>query len=308
MGERWNLIATRGPGPFVTQEVWRSEGGETVVLDSRCRRKRSPRLNPALRRGAHGKRAFLWAPRRLTWWISVLFMIGATCFAVPSLSVFADATSAMTVAVVYLAGSLFFTSAGYLQLFESINAGRESGPGAAQGLSHRLVPLAWQPHRIDYWATLVQFVGTLFFNVTTFRALDITLSGRDYDYEVWRPNAFGSVCFLIASYLADAEISHSFWHQRVRTLAWWIAAANMVGSVAFGVSAVSAWELPSGAMLFTDTARLGTLVGAVCFFAGAFLLLPEAAREQPEVPADLVGTCSPVHAPAPEEPGCRGSD
>jgi hypothetical protein len=159
------------------------------------------------------------------------------------------------------------------------------------------VPLAWQPRRIDYWSTLVQFVGTLFFNVTTFRALDIALSGREYDYEVWRPNAFGSICFLIAGYLADAEVSHSFWHQRVRTLPWWIAAANMVGSVAFGVSAVSAWELPSGAMLLTDMARLGTLVGAVCFFIGAFLLLPEAAQEQPDVPDRLVDGRSPVRIP-----------
>lgn len=282
VSDRWRLIATRGPGPFVTQEVWRSASGTTVVLESRRRRKQSPRLNPALRRGVRGKRAFLWAPRRLTWWISLLFMIGATCFAVASLAVFAAATSARTVAVVYFVGSLFFTSAGYLQFFESINTGREAGPGASEGATRRLVPLAWQPHRIDYWSTLVQFIGTLFFNITTFRALDIALSGREYDYEVWRPNAFGSICFLAASYLADAEVSHSFWHQRARTLPWWIAAANMVGSVAFGVSAVSAWELASGDMLLTTMARLGTLVGAVCFFSGAFLLLPEAAQDQPD--------------------------
>jgi len=297
MSERWDLIATRGPGPFVTQEVWRSEVGETVALDSRCRRKQSPRLNPALRRGAHGKRAFLWAPRRLTWWISVLFMFGATCFAVPSLSVFAAATSARTVAVVYFIGSLFFTSAGYLQFFESINAGREAEPAATGAAPRRLVPLAWQPRRIDYWSTLVQFVGTLFFNVTTFWALDIALSGREYDYTVWRPNALGSICFLIAGYLADAEISHSFWHQRVRTLSWWIAAANMVGAIAFGVSALSAWESPAGHMLAAGLSRLGTLVGAVCFFIGAFLLLPEAAQERPDVPGRLVDAPSLVRVP-----------
>jgi hypothetical protein len=159
------------------------------------------------------------------------------------------------------------------------------------------VPLAWQPRRIDFWSTLVQFLGTLFFNVMTFRALDIALSGREYDYEVWRPDAFGSSCFLIAGYLAGAEVSHSFWHQRVRTLPWWIAAANMLGSVEFGVSALSAWELPSGAMLLTDMACLGTLVGAVCFFAGAFLLLPEAARERPDVPGRLADKRSLVRVP-----------
>lgn len=57
---------------------------------------------------------------------------------------------------------------------------------------------------------------------------------------------------------------------------WWITLANLVGSVAFGVSAVAAYVDPAtGQLRNAERAYLGTLVGAVCFFIGAVLLLPE---------------------------------
>ena len=39
--------------------------------------------------------------------------------------------------------------------------------------------LAWEPHRIDWWATAVQLVGTLFFNISTFAALRRLARGRE---------------------------------------------------------------------------------------------------------------------------------
>ena len=57
---------------------------------------------------------------------------------------------------------------------------------------------------------------------------------------------------------------------------WRIAALNLLGSVAFGVSAVASYILPTtgepASVLLTN---LGTFVGAICFFVGAALLLPE---------------------------------
>lgn len=51
---------------------------------------------------------------------------------------------------------------------------------------------------------------------------------------------------------------------------------NLAGSVAFGVSAVAAYVNPvTGQARNTDLSYLGTLVGAMCFFVGALLLLPE---------------------------------
>ena len=57
--------------------------------------------------------------------------------------------------------------------------------------------------------------------------------------------------------------------------AWWIGAANMLGSVAFGVSAVAAYVVPAdGDVRNAELSNLGTLVGAICFLIGAILLLP----------------------------------
>ena len=56
---------------------------------------------------------------------------------------------------------------------------------------------------------------------------------------------------------------------------WWIGAANMLGSVAFGVSAVAAYVVPAtGDVRNAELSNLGTFVGAICFLIGAILLLP----------------------------------
>jgi hypothetical protein len=55
---------------------------------------------------------------------------------------------------------------------------------------------------------------------------------------------------------------------------------NLAGSLAFGVSAVAAYVNPvTGQLRDADRSGLGTLVGAVCFFVGALLLLPERTQE-----------------------------
>ena len=54
------------------------------------------------------------------------------------------------------------------------------------------------------------------------------------------------------------------------------ATLNLIGSVAFGVSALAAYVNPvTGQLRNEDLASLGTFVGAACFFVGALLLLPE---------------------------------
>ncbi len=59
---------------------------------------------------------------------------------------------------------------------------------------------------------------------------------------------------------------------------WRIAALNMLGSIFFGISAITSFILPgSGNELSVEATNLFTFLGALCFFAGAWLLLPEAA-------------------------------
>ena len=100
-------------------------------------------------------------------------MVGSAAFALGALPAYADRVGARLVGLTYFAGSIFFTSAGYLQYVQTINAPEEIGAGASRA---RIRLLAWQPQRIDWWATSVQTIGTLLFNVSTFNALQASFS------------------------------------------------------------------------------------------------------------------------------------
>jgi YrhK-like protein len=199
----------------------------------------------------------------MTRWIGLLFAVGAACFAVGAAPAFVDAVGTDTDSVTFFVGSLFFTTAAGLQWF------------------------AWRSdparHRIDGWAALVQLAGTLFFNWSTFHAMDDQLTAAQTDRLVWTPDARGSLCFLVSSGLAWIATNHRAWRWHPRERDWQIAALNLAGSVAFAVSAVASYVVPE-----TDQERnvalmnLGTFVGALGFFVAALLLLP--AQEDAAVP------------------------
>lgn len=102
------------------------------------------------------------------------------------------------------------------------------------------------------------------------------LTAQAATHHVWRPDAVGSICFLVASSLAWFEVCHGWVAWRPRSWSWWITGVNLTGSVAFGLSAVAAYIDPvTGQVNNADRSALFTFVGAVCFFVGALLLLPE---------------------------------
>ena len=144
------------------------------------------------------------------------------------------------VSVTYFVGSLFFTSAGYLQYVQTINApddldaddtAGEGVPGCSRG----------NPRRIDWWSASVQSIGTLLFNISTFSALDAAFSHQQQERLVWAPDMFGSVAFMIASTLAWLEVCHGWWRWRPRDTSWRIVALNLGGSIAFQISAIAAF-------------------------------------------------------------------
>ena len=138
------------------------------------------------------------------------------------------------------------------------------------------------PGQIDWQATAVQLVGTLEFNVSTFAAIFAAVGTAQARHHVWRPDVFGSVCFLVASALAWFEACHGWAAWRPRSLAWWITGVNLLGSVAFGFSAVASYVIPGTAeLLSVPVANLGTFIGAVCFLAGAMLAALRADRDRP---------------------------
>jgi hypothetical protein len=215
-----------------------------------------------------------WAPKARGWWIAILFAIGSLLFAIGSVPGYASAAGAVGDTVTYFVGSLFFTTASFLSYREAVDA----APGTLNPAHRRF--FVYQPRRIDWWATAVQLVGTLYFNVSTGVAMVTDLSAQTAHQHVWRPDAIGSVCFLVSSALAWYEICHGWAAWRPRSYSWWITLLNLVGSIAFGISAVAGYINPvTGQVHNAGRADTQTLIGAVCFLIGAVLLLPE--RTQP---------------------------
>jgi len=265
-------------GPFLTYVERVRPDGVVARWDSRRHRKHPP--------GAPATGSTWWAPRARGWWIAVLFAVGSLLFALGAVPGYASAVGASWDAVTFFIGSLFFTSAGFLSYREAVDAGPQP-PGAA-----RRRFFVYQPHRIDWWSTAVQLAGTVFFNVSTGVAMVSDLSAQAAHRHVWRPDAFGSVAFLVASALAWFEVCHGWTAWRPRSLSWWITLLNLVGSVAFGVSAVAGYINPDTGQIYNaELTNLGTFIGALCFLAGALLLMPER-TEDSEAP-----TPAPVATP-----------
>jgi hypothetical protein len=218
--------------------------------------------------GAHG--SVWWAPRARGWWIGVLFAVGSALFVLGALPSYASAVGVRWDTATFFAGSVFFTSAALLTYREAVDA----APAEHHPSGRRF--FVFQPRRIDWWASAIQLLGTLYFNVSTAAAMAVNLAIPAEDRYVWRPDAVGSICFLIASALAWCEVCHGWLGWRPRSWSWWITLLNLLGSVAFGVSAVASYVIPAtGELRSAAHANLGTLVGAACFLIGALLLLPE---------------------------------
>ena len=181
----------------------------------------------------------------------------------------------------FFVGSLFFTSAGFLTYREAVDAGPQP-PGAA-----RRRFFVFQPGRIDWWATAVQLAGTLFFNISTGNAVRVNLSAQAAHQHVWRPDALGSICFLVASALAWFEVCHGWTAWRPGPGPGGSPWLNLVGSVAFGVSAVAGYINPSTGQLHNaERSNLGTFIGACASSSARCCSCPNAPRK----PATAVTT------------------
>ncbi len=246
-----------GPSPFITSVEYTVPDGGRVRWMARQHRK-----------GLGGGRG-------LTWWIGLLFAIGSACFVLGPLPLYADAVGPGATAITFFVGSLFFTSGAYLSYLQVVrDAGRRW--------------FAWVPHAMGFWATLIQLVGTLYFNVTTFTAF-LDVPSELADRVIWRPDAIGSICFLVASAIAFAEAGHRWFSWRPGQRDWHITALNWWGSVLFGVSAIGAYIQPTGELTNAQWSNGGTLLGALCFLASSLLTMGEG-RPQPTPAPDPRGT------------------
>jgi hypothetical protein len=192
--------------------------------------------------------------------MAALFALGSACFLVASVASQWTSTLRPAIGVVFFVGSLLFTAAAYLQYGETVRGGAD---------------------RIDWLASAIQLAGTVLFNISTFLAMQRGLTTKQANLRVWAPDAFGSGAFLVASALAYAAVCHRWWSVHRHSMSWWIVALNLAGSVAFGIAAIASLVEPStGEPMSARIANAGTSLGAVCFFFGAILLVPEAVAER----------------------------
>lgn len=168
------------------------------------------------------------------------FAVGSLCFLVGPFPGYAQLVGGEADAWTFFVGSLFFTFGGALQTVIAFPDRHRDGA--------------------TWWTAVIQSAGTLCFNVSTFLAVDTALADPDYNRLVWRPDAIGSVCFLVSG-----AIAYRAAHPRT-----WPAVVNLAGCVFFGISAVAGYVVPSsGSVLDLAAANWNTSLGAACFLACA---------------------------------------
>ena len=281
-GQPLDLVDEQGPWPFTTGRTYRRADGSLHVWSSRHHRK-------GLRLRAAGKAeglaatvwSYLWMPKQLNWWIAVIFAGGSLLFAVASvLSLWPALAKAWSlestgINAIFFAGSIPFTAAAYLQLFQAANAVRFL-PGNSSS-PQRIVFFGWRPSDVGWLGSALQFAGTIFFNFNTFDAMIPSLTWFQEDLVIWAPNIIGCILFLASGYLAFIETCHSHWAWKPESISWWVVFTNLLGCVGFLVSAVFALVLPGPANTEAVTLSITfTLLGAIGFLVGSLLMLPEA--------------------------------
>jgi hypothetical protein len=209
--------------------------------------------------------ALAFAPRpstRAMWdrTIALGFAIGSTCFLIGPFPGFVHLVGAGADAAVFFAGSVFFTLAAGLELREgTVSRARRWGKDPS------------------WWSAFIQFVGTLLFNVSTFDAMQESLSTPQEDKLVWAPDVFGSAAFLISGWLAYRVATGGRLLPAHRSRDFTMAAVNLAGCVFFGISAIASYIVPSsGSVLDLAAANWTTSLGALGFLIGSLMLLPAA--------------------------------
>ena len=201
--------------------------------------------------------------------MALFFAVGSACFLFGPFPGYAQLVGARADAVTFFVGSILFTAGGALQTFIAFPERQSGGSGRA----------AW-------WAAVVQSAGTLFFNVTTYQALQTSISNPNYNRLVWRPDAFGSICFLVSGAIAYQASSRHGWLPKRGRRGWWEPSVNLLGCVFFGISAVAGYLVPStGSVLNLAAANFNTALGAACFLTCALAtLLTGRTFKSPQLP------------------------
>ena len=179
-----------------------------------------------------------------------LFAVGSTLFAIATLPGLSAIAGAGLVNLLCFVGSWFFTTAGWMQLVLS-------GPA---------LPIGWL-------SAAAQFAGTILFNISTGASL-WAHAVKPERRLVWAPDFLGSLAFLVSGALGVVAVTAVVGIFELKSRDWQAEWINMIGCLAFGVSALAAFVTKSGVTEDALLANVGTFVGALCFLVAALLILP----------------------------------
>ena len=179
-----------------------------------------------------------------------LFAIGSTLFAIATMPGLPAVAGAGLANLLCFIGSWFFTTAGWMQLVLSKRA-----------------------RRIGWLSAAVQFAGTILFNISTGASL-WAHAVKPERRLVWAPDFLGSVAFLVSGVLGVVAVTALVGIFELKSRDWQAEWINMLGCIAFGVSALGAFVTKSGVTVDALLANVGTFIGALCFLVAALLILP----------------------------------
>jgi FtsH-binding integral membrane protein len=189
--------------------------------------------------------------------MALLFALGSSCFLIGPFPGYAQLVGSSADGLTFFIGSILFTAGGAVQTLLAF--------------PHRHALPYGRP---AWWAAVIQSAGTVFFNITTFQALHTSLSDPRYDRLVWRPDALGSICFLLSGLIAYRAGPRHGWLPARRGAGWWEPSVNLLGCIFFGISAVAGYLVPStGTLVDLAAANANTALGAACFLACALATL-----------------------------------
>lgn len=199
---------------------------------------------------------------------AVLFIIGSSLFALGSaLSLSLEPIiTALHINLIFFIGSIFFTSAAYVQLLSSLNPKFALEPIKSSFSNSEFKFFGYSKKDAGYISSLVQFIGTLLFNVDTFTAYL-----NESAFVIWTPNMLGSIAFMISSiiFLKDR---YSYYPSIWMSVSGDISFINMLGSIFFQISALVVIPTLTYSIYL---ANLTTLLGAICFFIASYIMIPK---------------------------------
>ena len=190
-------------------------------------------------------------------WMALFFALGSACFLIGPFPGYAQLVGASADAITFFVGSILFTAGGAIQSVTAFPERHSPPAGRA----------AWR-------AAIIQSAGTLFFNVTTYQALHTSLSNSNYNRLVWRPDAFGSICFLISGAIAYRASARHGWLPARGQPGWWEPRSTCLAASSSGSRRSPATSFPRPARCSTwPGANWNTALGAACFLACALATL-----------------------------------